>query len=181
VRRIQGRTAAGSAGGGEQRPRHPSRASRVIVQIAQRQQGAAEGKDESGEESSLAALSPASRQEECADTGQREVHDVKQRVSENDRKKDDDEHVGIEEQEVWVLKQGLAAVQVRIPIGQFAVPAHLLNEAGAGIGVIGDVAKEKHGRSKDHLPKQGQRAEREDGRQRQINAVKRLPNSHGGV
>jgi hypothetical protein len=59
--------------------------------------------------------------------------------------------------------------------------AHFLDEAGRGVGVIVNVTEEKHGRSKDHLPEQGQRAEREDGRQRQINAVKGLSNFHGGV
>jgi len=126
-------------------------------------------------------LCPAPRQEECADASQREMHDVKERVGQINRKKDDEEGVGIEKEEVGILEQGLPVVQIRVPKGQGAVAAHLLNQASGGIGVIEDVADEKHGRSEDHLREHGQRAEGEDGRKRQVNAVKRHADFRRGV
>ncbi len=136
----------------------------MIIQVAQRQERAAEGKNESGQECSLAALPPAPGQKVCADARQRDVHDVEERISEVDGKKYDQQRVGIEEQKVGILQQRLTVVQIRVPIGQGAVSAHFLDEAGRGVGVIEDIAEEEHGRREDHLPEHRQRAERQDGR-----------------
>jgi hypothetical protein len=153
----------------------------VVVQIAQRELGAAEGEDESGKKSGRTALSPAPCQEECADPGQREMYDVKQRIGQVNRKQNNEERVGIKEQKVGVLEQGLPVVQIRVPVGQCAVAAHFLDEAGRRIGVIENVTEKKHGRRKDYLPKHSQYAQCEDSRKRPIEAVELRPDLYAEV
>ena len=77
-----------------------------------------------------------------------------QRIGKIDGKRDQQKRGGVEEKKIRIRQNGLAEIQVGIPLGKLPEPAYFLDETRVRVAVAEDIAIEKHGGRKENLPEE---------------------------